>query len=108
MKLLLISGFLGSGKTTLMLAIIRKLMIKIQRLSIIENEIGELGIDGEYLQLEGLEVQELFGGCICCTLSVDLVSTLKKLIQSFHHYCLWNREKHHQNRISKKSSKIFQ
>lgn len=79
MKLLLISGFLGSGKTTLLLEIARRLAAGSQKIAIIENEVGEVGIDGQYLRQEGLEVQEMFGGCVCCTLSVDLVTTLKKL-----------------------------
>ena len=73
------SGFLGSGKTTLLLEIARRLAAGSQKIAIIENEVGEVGIDGQYLRREGLEVQEMFGGCVCCTLSVDLVTTLKKL-----------------------------
>jgi G3E family GTPase len=83
MKLLVIAGFLGSGKTTLLLEVARKLTAASQKIAIIENEIGEIGIDGKYLRQEGLQVQELFGGCICCTLSVDLVSTLQKVEQLF-------------------------
>ncbi len=82
MRLLLISGFLGSGKTTLLLEIARRLVAASQKVAIIENEVGEVGIDGQYLRQEGLEVQEIFGGCVCCTLSVDLVTTLKKLEKS--------------------------
>jgi len=78
-RLLLISGFLGSGKTTLLLEIARRLTADSERIAIIENEVGEVGIDGAYLRREGLEVQEMFGGCVCCTLSVDLVTTLRKL-----------------------------
>ena len=83
MKLLVVAGFLGSGKTTLLLEVARKLTAASQKIAIIENEIGEIGIDGKYLRQEGLQVQELFGGCICCTLSVDLVSTLEKVEQLF-------------------------
>ena len=83
MRLLLISGFLGSGKTTLLLEIARRWAGGSEKIAIIENEVGEVGIDGQYLRKEGLEVQEMFGGCICCTLSVDLITTLKKLDQSF-------------------------
>ena len=82
MKLLLISGFLGSGKTTLLLQIARRLAAASQKVAIIENEVGEVGIDGQYLRREGLEVQEMFGGCVCCTLAVDLVTTLRKLEES--------------------------
>lgn len=84
MRLLLISGFLGSGKTTLLLEIARRLSTDSrEKVAIIENEMGEIGIDGPYLRREGLEVQEIFGGCVCCTLSVDLVTTLRKLEESF-------------------------
>jgi G3E family GTPase len=82
-RLLMISGFLGSGKTTLLLQIARRWVALSRKVAIIENEVGEVGIDGQYLRREGLEVQEMFGGCICCTLSVDLITTLKKLDQSF-------------------------
>jgi G3E family GTPase len=83
-KLLLVGGFLGSGKTTLLLEIARRLTADSERIAIIENEVGEVAIDGAYLRREGLEVQEIFGGCVCCTLSVDLVTTLKKLEPLFH------------------------
>lgn len=83
MKLLVIAGFLGSGKTTLLLEVAQRLAAVSQRIAIIENELGEIGIDGKYLRQEGLQVQDLFGGCICCTLSVDLVSTLQKVERLF-------------------------
>ncbi len=79
MKLLLLSGFLGSGKTTLLLEIAKRLVPIIHKVAIIENEIGEIGIDNNYLNKEGLNVQELFGGCACCTLSVNLISTIEKV-----------------------------
>ena len=83
MKMLIIAGFLGSGKTTLLLEVARRLTAASQKIAIIENEVGEIGIDGKYLRQEGLQVQELFGGCICCTLSVDLISTLEKVEQLY-------------------------
>ncbi len=80
MKLVVISGFPGSGKTTLMLALVRRLNARGGgRIVIIENEIGEIGIDNQYLKLEGLEVRELFSGCVCCQLSSDLVTTLHEV-----------------------------
>jgi len=84
MKLLIIAGFLGSGKTTLMLQIVKHLSTGSGKIAIIENEIGEIGVDGDYLNLEGLTVQELFGGCICCTLSVGLLETLDDLDRLYH------------------------
>jgi G3E family GTPase len=83
MKLLIIAGFLGSGKTTLLLEVAQRLVAVPQKIAIIENEVGEIGIDGKYLHEEGLQVQELFGGCICCTLSADLVSVLQKVEDLF-------------------------
>ncbi len=83
MKLLVIAGFLGSGKTTLLLNIAQKLIQGSNKIVIIENEMGEIGIDGEYLRRNGLEVQELFGGCICCTLSLGLIETLEKVGKSY-------------------------
>jgi G3E family GTPase len=83
MKLLIISGFLGSGKTTLLLQVAKRLAAASQRIAIIENEMGEVGVDGDYLTLEGLHVQELLGGCICCTLAAGLVGTLEKVQRLF-------------------------
>jgi len=83
MKLLIIAGFLGSGKTTVLLEVARKLTADSQRIAIIENEVGEIGIDGKYLRQEGMEVQELFGGCICCNLSAGLALTLEKVERLF-------------------------
>lgn len=83
MKLLIIAGFLGSGKTTLLLQVAKHLAAASQRIAIIENEMGEVGVDGDYLTLEGLHVQELLGGCICCTLAASLVGTLEKVQRLF-------------------------
>jgi G3E family GTPase len=83
-KLLIIAGFLGSGKTTLLLQIARRINLTLQRIAIIENEMGEIGVDGNYLSLEGLHVQELFGGCVCCTLSAGLIDTLEKVEQLYN------------------------
>jgi len=84
MKLLSVCGFLASGKTTLILEIAKRLQPVFKKMVIIENEIGQIGIDDKYLRQNGLEVQELFGGCICCTLAIDLVTTLEKVENSFH------------------------
>jgi G3E family GTPase len=83
MKLLIIAGFLGSGKTTLLLQVAKRLAAASQRIAIIENEMGEVGVDGDYLTLEGLHVQELLGGCICCTLAAGLLGTLEKVERLF-------------------------
>jgi G3E family GTPase len=79
MKLVVIAGFLGSGKTTLLLEIARSLTAESHKIVVIENEVGEIGIDDQYLRHKGLQVQEIYGGCICCTLSANLFSTLQKV-----------------------------
>ena len=77
MNILCIAGFLGSGKTTVLLEVARAMAKGGTRLAVIENEIGEVGIDSGYVREQGLPVQELFGGCICCTLQSGLVETLR-------------------------------
>jgi G3E family GTPase len=83
MKLLTVCGFLASGKTTLILEIAKGLKPAFEKIVILENEVGQIGIDDKYLRKNGLEVQELFGGCICCTLASDLVTTLEKIETTF-------------------------
>jgi G3E family GTPase len=78
-KLLCIAGFLGSGKTTVLLELARTMTQTGLQLAIVENEIGDVGVDGGYVREAGLPVQELFGGCICCTLQTGLVETLRAL-----------------------------
>lgn len=79
MHLLLVTGFLGSGKTTLILSIAQAAQARGCRTAIIVNEIGEIGIDNQLMCQLDLNVWELFNGCICCTLVADLVTTLQKL-----------------------------
>ncbi len=79
MHLLLVTGFLGSGKTTLILSLARAAHESGRRAAIIVNEIGEIGIDNQLMRQLDLDVWELFNGCICCTLTADLVTTLQKL-----------------------------
>jgi G3E family GTPase len=79
MRLLLVTGFLGSGKTTLILSLARAAQAAGCRAAIIVNEIGEIGIDNQLMRQLDLDVWELFNGCICCTLTADLVTTLQKL-----------------------------
>ena len=82
MRLILVAGFLGSGKTSLILELARRLVTASHQVAVIENEIGDVGIDGRYLADHGVPVRELFGGCVCCSLSVSLVDTLKQLQRS--------------------------
>jgi G3E family GTPase len=79
MRLLVLAGFLGSGKTTLLLNVAQALVASGRKLAIIENEVGTIGIDDRVLSAAGLQVRELYSGCVCCTLRLDLVTTLLAL-----------------------------
>lgn len=79
MNLAIVAGFLGSGKTTLILSVAHQLVEVGSKVAILENEVGEVGIDGALIRRAGLTVRELFNGCICCQLSADLVPTLETL-----------------------------
>jgi len=79
MHLLLIAGFLGSGKTTLIIKLAQAATQAGCRVAIVVNEIGEIGIDDQLMRRLALNVWELLSGCICCTLSGDLVTTLQTL-----------------------------
>ena len=83
MNVLCIAGFLGSGKTTVLLEVARAFVEDGSSLAVIENEIGEVGIDGGYVREQGLPVRELFGGCICCTLQAGLVETLRAVRDTY-------------------------
>lgn len=90
MKLVILAGFLGSGKTTLLLELVRSLAQSGSRgFVVLENEVGEVGIDGPLLQAQGLEVRELFSGCVCCTLAGDLVTTLGDLKKAVDPACVF-------------------
>ncbi|MHC4886986.1 MAG: GTP-binding protein, partial [Planctomycetota bacterium] len=80
MNLLILAGFLGAGKTSLLLQIARILSEeKGLRLAIVENEVGQVGIDDEVVREEGMQVREIYSGCICCSLRLDLVTTLLEI-----------------------------
>ena len=82
-KITIFSGFLGAGKTTL----IKKLIAegyKNEKLVLIENEFGQIGIDGGFLQDAGIEVTEMNSGCICCSLVGDFGEALKKVLEQYH------------------------
>lgn len=82
-KITIISGFLGAGKTTL----IKKLMddsFSGQKIALIENEFGEIGIDGSILKQNGMQIRELNSGCICCTLSGNFDAALKDVVHQYH------------------------
>ncbi|WP_005032532.1 CobW family GTP-binding protein [Holophaga foetida] len=88
MQVVIFGGFLGSGKTSLILSLAHYLVgeegTEGSKLVILENEIGEVGIDNKVLQAGGYAVRELFAGCICCTLTADLVTTLNELNETIH------------------------
>jgi G3E family GTPase len=82
-RLIIISGFLGSGKTTLLLGLVRRLVSEDGlQFVILENEVGEIGIDGAFLEKQGLQVKELYSGCVCCQLAGDLVVTLRDIAET--------------------------
>ena len=84
MELLLFTGFLGSGKTTVILALAKRLAAAGRPTAIIVNEVGEIGIDQSVLRDGGLEVFEITSGCICCQIGADLVRTLQTLQDGYH------------------------
>lgn len=82
-KIDIISGFLGAGKTTL----IKKLLSEAfqdEQVVLIENEFGEIGIDGGFLKEAGIEIREMNSGCICCSLVGDFGASLKEVIEKYH------------------------
>ncbi|MDE5582494.1 MAG: GTP-binding protein [Ruminococcus sp.] len=82
-KITIFSGFLGAGKTTL----IKKLIsegYKGEKLVLIENEFGQIGIDGGFLQDAGIEITEMNSGCICCSLVGDFGKALEQVITEYH------------------------
>ena len=81
-KIDIISGFLGAGKTTLIKKLIDQAFSG-EKLVLIENEFGEIGIDGGFLKEAGVEITEMNSGCICCSLVGDFGEALKKVIDDF-------------------------
>ena len=82
-KIDIISGFLGAGKTTL----IKKLLseaLKDEQVVLIENEFGEIGIDGGFLKEAGIQITEMNSGCICCSLVGDFGKALREVIEQYH------------------------
>ncbi|MDE5756310.1 MAG: hypothetical protein K2I23_04400, partial [Clostridia bacterium] len=81
-KIDIISGFLGAGKTTL----IKKLLssaLKGQKIVLIENEFGDIGIDGGFLKDAGVQINEMNSGCICCSLVGDFKKALNKVYEEY-------------------------
>lgn len=81
-KIDVISGFLGAGKTTL----IKKLFeskLKNEKVVLIENEFGEIGVDGSFLKNSGVQIKEINSGCICCSLVGDFSKSMKELVENY-------------------------
>jgi G3E family GTPase len=84
MRVILVSGFLGSGKTTLIRQLAGYLVVdREQKVVIIENEVGEVGIDDRFLSGEGFQVREIYGGCICCQLTGELTLAVNQIAERF-------------------------
>ena len=77
------SGFLGAGKTTLIKKLIKEAFAG-EKIVLIENEFGEIGIDGGFMREAGIQVNELNSGCICCSLVGDFREALKKVVETYH------------------------
>ena len=82
-KIDIFSGFLGAGKTTLIKKLIQE-AYQGEKLVLIENEFGEIGIDGGFLQDAGVEITEMNSGCICCSLVGDFGQALEQVLFQFH------------------------
>jgi len=82
-KVDIISGFLGAGKTTLIAKLLKD-AFKGEQVVLIENEFGEIGIDGGFLKDSGVEIREMNSGCICCSLVGDFGTSLKEVVDKYH------------------------
>lgn len=82
-KVDVVSGFLGAGKTTLIQKLIKDVFAG-QKVVLVENEFGEIGIDGGFLKEAGIVINEVNGGCICCTLQGDFKEALEKVLEQYH------------------------
>ena len=82
-KIDIFSGFLGAGKTTLIKKLIKE-GYKNEKLVLIENEFGEIGIDGGFLKEAGIQINEMNSGCICCSLVGDFRQALTKVLEEYH------------------------
>lgn len=85
MHILLFGGFLGSGKTTTILQVARQITeARKETVAIIENEIGDAGVDDKLFQGSGIQVRPLFGGCVCCQITSDLVTAVNEIYQTIN------------------------
>lgn len=81
-KIDIFSGFLGAGKTTLIKKLISEAYVG-EKLVLIENEFGEIGIDGGFMQEAGIEINEMNSGCICCSLVGDFTRSLQEVLDRY-------------------------
>lgn len=86
MKILIIGGFLGSGKTSFLLQLAHYMVEKmgISKIAVLENEIGEVSVDDKLIGGAGLEVRSLFSGCVCCSMAGELPITIEKIGQELN------------------------
>ncbi len=82
-KIDIVSGFLGAGKTTLIKKLLKEALAGTQ-VVLIENEFGEIGIDGGFLKESGIKIREMNAGCICCSLVGDFGKSLKEVMEQYH------------------------
>ncbi|MDD7453281.1 MAG: GTP-binding protein [Blautia obeum] len=82
-KIDIISGFLGAGKTTLIKKLLKE-AFQDEQVVLIENEFGEIGIDGGFLKESGIQIREMNSGCICCSLVGDFGTSLKEVVDKYH------------------------
>ena len=82
-KIDIVSGFLGAGKTTLIKKLLKE-AFQDEQVVLIENEFGEIGIDGGFLKEAGIQIREMNSGCICCSLVGDFGASLKEVISTYH------------------------
>lgn len=83
MDIMIVSGFLGSGKTATILAIIDQVIERTgKKVVVLKNDFGKIGIDARVMKLGGLTVQDMHSGCICCTLEEDFTETLTEVAES--------------------------
>ena len=90
MKLIILGGFLGSGKTSVLIPLAKEMVASSggadgsTKVAIIENEIGQVGVDTAFTEGSGLYTTELFNGCVCCTIASSLIDSLNKLEEQMH------------------------
>ena len=82
-KIDIFSGFLGAGKTTLIKKLLQEAFSG-EQVVLIENEFGEIGIDGGFLKEAGIEIREMNSGCICCSLVGDFCTAMREVISTYH------------------------